>query len=638
MCGIAGVVGGSGQSADGPRTVEAMLQALVHRGPDEQRAAVLTDAVFGTARLALVDKPTSAQPMSDMSGRYLLSFNGEIYNYRELRAELTALGVRFRTSGDTEVLLYALIQWGRESLSRLRGQFALAFWDSEDKRLLLARDRFGIVPLFWAAREHGTLLFASEVKSLAVAGIEPRLSLVDLVDAVTTWGLLPGRSVFAAVNSVEPGGYVSWRPGEDIERGAYWAFAFAPTRDERPLAEQAEQLRELLTQAVERRLPAYGDPAVLLSGGLDSTAVAGLLRARDDAARIRSYSIQFVQNALDESPYQLLASQEYGTLHQGILCDDLTIASSLLRTVRHTEMPLVRTAPAASINLAAVIERDGVRAVLSGEGADELFCGYDLFKVAALRRTWADDPSSPELTARLEAIMRQQRDLGRAIERAFYEQGVDAADDPLFSHVNRWSAAFRASQYLAADHRRSVSVQGIYERARARLPQEHAAWSTVERAQYLEASYFLSTALLGSQCDRPYMAHSIEARYPFLDEDVVDFALTLPEASKLQGSNEKAILKAALTDVVPTAILGRVKQPYTAPEGDIFRSAAGRQVLGEFASPAAIADAGIFDAKRVGWLVEKLERTRTSFHDDLAVLWIVTTQMLAREYGVAPAA
>jgi asparagine synthase (glutamine-hydrolysing) len=634
MCGIAGIVRADVASPDlRNHPIHRMLESVAHRGPDESKPAAMGRAVFGTARLALVDKPTSAQPMSDTGDSYLLSFNGEIYNHRELRSELESLGVRFRTSGDTEVLLYVLIQWGVAGLRRLKGQFAVALWDSVKGELLLARDRFGIVPLFWTQPVDGELAFASEVKAFCAAGLSAALSVADVVDAGVLWGLHPGRSAYAGIQSVPPGGYVKFGP-HGMDSGRYWRFAFAEERDDSSLAEQATTLGGLLSKAVERRLPAYGDPAVLLSGGLDSSAVLAMLR-RSYAGRIDSYSIQFAQAALNESPFQALAAAQFQTLHTSITCDDVTVAESLVRTIEHTELPLVRTAPASSISLAARIEQNHTRAVLSGEGADELFCGYDLFKVAYIRDAWSKEPDSTAWPERLSEVMQHQRDLGRAVERAFYEQGLDRRGDPLFSHLNRWSASYKMTRYLSPALRELTTLEGVYEGVRRQLPAEYHGWSAVEQAQYLEVTYFLASALLASQCDRAYMAHSIEARYPFLDEDLADFALTLPQDAKLNGRNEKVVLKQAVAAEVPREITERVKQPYTAPEGNVFRSAPGKDLLNAYLTPSAIEKHGIFDAKRVDWLVNKLGRSPTSFHDDLAILWMLSTQVLADRYGVA---
>ena len=634
MCGIVGVVTWTLAEQLSPvHPIHAGLAAIAHRGPDSAMADQLDGAVFGTARLAMVDKPTSMQPMRDGSGRYLLSFNGEIYNFRELRGEL-APRYDFRTTGDTEVLLAALIVWGVDALARLKGQFALALWDAAERTLLLARDRFGIVPLHWIGDGAAQVVFASEVKALKAFGLRTRLSMPDVIDSGILWGTHPGRSIFAGVEQVPPGGFVRVASNH-VERGHYWAFRYAEVRDPASLDEQGERLRCLLGTAVERRLPAYGDPAVLLSGGLDSSAVVALLREAQPSARIASYSIQFTQAALNEESFQALAAATFDTDHMSILCGDLSVARTLIEAVEHAEQPLSRTAPASSIALAATIKGQGTRAVLSGEGADELFCGDDLFQVAAIRDAWSRNPDGGEYLSLLTEVMAHQKGLGRAVERAFYEQGIDQRSDPLFSHLNRWKSSSRIAQYLNPDLRRTFSADSVLDGVRTRLPEEYAGWSVVEQAQYLEATYFLSSALLASQCDRPYMAHSVEARYPFLDEDVVDFALGLPQQAKLDGLHEKAVLKRAVGRDVPAAIRDRVKQPYTAPEGDVFRTEPGRELLEQYASRAALDANGLFDPKRVGWLINKLISGATSFHDDLALLWVVSTQALADDYGVA---
>jgi len=436
------------------------------------------------------------------------------------------------------------------------------------------------------------------------------------------------------MESVPPGCFVRSRSGA-LDRGAYWRFEFPEARAGGTLQEQGKHLANLLATAVERRVPEYGDPAVLVSGGLDSSAVLSLLRGARPDARIQSFSMRFAEKALDESSFQELATHMFSTDHHSVVCDDETVANTLVQTILHAEVPLVRTAPASSYQLAREIEAHQTRTVLSGEGADELLCGYDLFKVADIRDSWSKDPESTVWPRLLEQALAPQRELGRTVERAFYEQGLDQRSDPIFSHQNRWRSSFRITQYLSPDIRAGLDVEQVLDGVRDRLPGEYHHWSAVEQAQYLEVSYFLSSALLGSQCDRPYMAHSIEARYPFLDEDVVDFALTLPQSSKLDGMNEKAVLKSAMGGTVPPQILDRVKQPYTAPEGNVFRSDAGKVLLDTYLSRQALERHGVFDVTRVEWLLRKLERSRTSFYDDLAILWVLSTQVLANTYGVA---
>ncbi len=631
MCGIVGLIRWSRtQRPEGYRLHEA-LAALRHRGPDDARVVSLGAAHFGTARLAMVDRPTSIQPRADAAGQRLLAFNGEIYNYRELRRDLVEAGYPFETDGDTEVVVAALASWGVNALARFKGQFALALWNDITGELLLARDRFGIVPLFWQSTPDG-VAFASEVKALHALGLRQALSVVDLVDVGVLWGTHPGRSVFADVESVRPGGYVV-AGADGVRRETYWTLNFPESRDQSSLADQAEFLRDVLSQAVARRLPAYGDPAVLMSGGLDSTAVAALLRDLRPDARLASYSIGFTRAALDEQRFQHLAAESYRTDHHAIICDDDLVAGTLVEAIWHSEQPLTRTACASSIALAAAIERDGSRSVLSGEGADELLCGYDLFKLAEVRAQWSVQGGNPP--DGLANVTAHEARLGRAVSSAFFEQGIEHRDDPLFSHLPRWAGAHRITQYLAPPHRDAVTLDAVLGRVRERLPAAFHGWSVVEKAQFLEVAYFLPSSLLASQCDRPLMAHSIEGRYPFLDEDVVDFALSLPQRSKLDGTTEKAVLKQAMAEAVPGVIRDRPKQPYTAPEGDVFRSPQGQQLLAETVGPAALRAHGVFDEKRVAWLVDKVQHGKTSFHDDLALLWIVSVQVLAQTYPVA---
>lgn len=621
MGGIAGTVPG-GVGPDRRARVGAMLSGIAHRGRGGARVLDLGNAVLGTIGSVAGSPPTMAR---DAAGRYGLCFDGELYALDELRAEL-GLGEARVTPAD--VVLRALLTWRTEAFPRLRGQFAIAFWDGVAGTLTLARDRFGVCPLVWA--EHaGGVAFGSEVKALQAVGVPTRMSLPDLIDAGVLWGLHPGRTVFEGVRAVPPGSVVTIG-ADGVRETPYWRWRYADERDSGTVDEQADRLAGLLRRAVERRLPAQG-PAVLISGGLDSAAVAGAVRQFYDGP-LDSYSAEFTDTSLNEAPFQTVAVGAFETRHRSIVCDETSIARSLVSAIVHSEVPLVRTAPASLMQLAGHIADAGTSVVLSGEGSDELFCGYDLFKLAAIAQSQASGAAGDVESAELDQILHRQADFGRTTGRAYYEQDTDKASDPLSSHLTRWSSAYRITRYLAPPLRVGLSFDAVLDGVRDRLPAEYEDWTSVERAQYLEITYFFPTGGLGSQCDRPYGAHGVQPRFPFLDEDVVDFALTLPMESKLDGPQEKVVVKRAVAEWVPRQITDRVKQPFTAPEGNTLRSVEGTEILDRYLDPASVLEVGIFDAERVAWLVAKIRRGRTSFHDDLALLWILSVQVLAAAF------
>ena len=389
MCGIAGLFTPEGSAlpaAVRADRVEGMLARIAHRGPDE--AGVYADPLLalGAVGLKVMDLQGGQQPMLDASGRWCLAYNGEVYNAPELRAELQALGHRFRGHGDTEVVLQAWIAWGAAALPRLEGGFAFALWDRREHTLVLARDRFGKRPLFHAWHE-GALLFASEMKAFfAQPGFEFPWDDAVLASMFAQWACIEDETPYAGVRQLRPGSWATVHDGRLTEqRWATWPAA--QRTSVMGLDEAAEQTRELLTSAVHRRLRSDVEVGVMLSGGLDSSIITSLVRERQPG-RLRSYSVGFEQAAYDESADQRLVADSLGVDHRPLMVSTDDIAAHFDAALWHAEVPQFRTAFVPMYLLARAIRADGVPVVLSGEGADEVFLGYDLFRETRLRAQW----------------------------------------------------------------------------------------------------------------------------------------------------------------------------------------------------------------------------------------------------------
>lgn len=394
MCGIVGVLASGGNSRVDEPLLRKMLGAVRHRGPDEFGVYLFGDNEtrigLGSARLSIIDLVGGQQPISNEDGTLWIVFNGEVFNYRELRSQLESFGHRFRTETDTEVLLHLFEQHGPDCIHRLNGQFAFAIWDARQRRLFLARDRCGVRPLFYAFRG-GMLVFGSEIKAiLCHPEIQAELDPVTLDQIFTFWSPLPPRTAFQGIHSLPPGCWMEVLAEGQMRVQRYWRFSFPeagrePCRDQRAAA---EQLSDLLRDAVRLRLRADVPVGAYLSGGLDSAVVAAMVR-ECGVSDLETFSIAFSDPAFDESDHQRRMAEFLGTRHHVINCSHEDVGRAMPSTIWHTEMPVLRTAPVPLYLLSELVRTAGFKVVLTGEGADELLAGYNIFKEAKIRRFWA---------------------------------------------------------------------------------------------------------------------------------------------------------------------------------------------------------------------------------------------------------
>ena len=564
MCGIAGILRPNRPAeALGP-DIRGMLSHIAHRGPDGYGTLVDDGFAMGTVRLAILDPAGGAQPFGDPTGRYWLCYNGEIYNYRELRATLEARGFSFRTTCDTEVVLAAWIAWGPDCLTRFNGGFAFALYDAETGSLFLARDRFGKRPLYYAIRG-GSVLFASEMKAfLAVPGFSFEQDPDQLSAILAQWTPLPEQSGFFGIKSLGMGEYLSVKDGTLTTR-AYDTLRFDIGPRVEAEEEALEAIRARLSRSVELRLRSDVEVGVYLSGGVDSAIVAAL--ARDFASKpLSTFSVEFEDAEFDESAEQRLIAEHLGTSHHAERISHADIAAAMPAAVFHAEVPAFRSAFVPMYLLSQRTKAEGIKVILSGEGADEAFLGYDLFKETLLRDAWRELPDETRRSrlARLYPHLSHYGPEDIAAVTGLYAQFSEEKMPGLFSHELR----FQNGQFSA----RLMKEKGDPFRAISELVANAPGFqrlSPVEKAQWLEYKTLLPGYLLSTQGERMSLAHGVENRCPFLDPEV--FALATSVNLKFDdGFTEKRLLREAFRGRVPDAIADKRKFPYRAPDAAAF--------------------------------------------------------------------
>lgn len=635
MCGIAGVLAIGHAAPPGRAELRRMAALLQHRGPDGHGFHRGGPCGLAHTRLSLVDLAGGAQPIANEDETVWLVANGEVFDHEPQRRELERLGHRFRTRSDVEVLLHAYEQWGERAWARLDGQFAAAIWDARTRRLLLVRDRFGILPLFYAETPDA-VVFASEAKALFAGGrVQPRIDPVALHQVFTMWAAPAPRSLFAGVRSVAPAEMIEF--GGATPRHTTWWRPDLQVRSDGPrtLADAADALEAHLRRAVRRRLCADVPVGAYLSGGVDSSLTTAL--AVHEGASPQTFSLRFEDAAFDETVPQRRVQQLLGTRHHEVLCREQDIRTHLPDVVWHCETPLLRTAPVPMFLLSGLVQRHGIKAVLTGEGADELLGGYSVFLEDKVRRFWARQPAStmrPALFGRVHDFVASSDQRAGAMWRAFYGKDLGATADPLHSHRLRWHNGDWATRVLRPLADADQALARPAAALAALLPPDAARWRPLAQAQATELASFLSPYLLTSQGDRVALAHGVEARYPFLDPSVADFCNGLPDGWKLRGLRTKVVLRELAARHLPPDLAQRRKQPYRAPVVPALFGPGPDDYVGELLSPARLRDDELVDGRAAQMLVDKARRSggRTSEREAMALCGLLTLQLLREHF------
>ncbi len=564
MCGIAGFFHASLAVEAHPDIVLGMLRAIAHRGPDATGYVVDERCGLGSTRLAIIDIESGVQPLSDSTQRYWLCYNGEIYNYLELRDELTALGRSFTTQSDTEVLLQAWLQWGPACLRRLNGGFAFALYDRDRDELILGRDRYGKRPLFYAASGEG-LVFASEMKAfMAVPGFAFEHDAPQLASILAVWTPLPEQTGFRGVRQLPMGSWLRCRAGS-MELVSYEPLDFAGKVAVASESEALELIRDQLRQSVALRLRSDVEVGVYLSGGIDSAVIALLAQERSTHP-LATFSIEFADRQYDESTQQREMAALLGSRHRALNISHRDMVENFPVAAWHAEIPAFRSAFVPMYLLSAATREAGIKVVLSGEGADEAFLGYDLFKEVLLREQWErlDETQRRSRLGQLYPHLDHYGPQDIAALTGLYQQFSAERMPGLFSHELRFQNGRFSARLIkdAGDPFAMIASLVAEERG-------YAGMSSIHKAQWLEFRTLLAGYLLSTQGERMSMAHGVENRCPFLDPDVVGVAAAVNLRFD-DGFEEKRLLRRAFREQLPASIVTKRKFPYRSPDSAAF--------------------------------------------------------------------
>ncbi|CCG40383.1 asparagine synthase (glutamine-hydrolyzing) [Magnetospirillum molischianum] len=620
MCGIAGVFSSSKDFRVDESTLHSMARRLVHRGPDESGDFIDAGIGFGFTRLAIIDLATGNQPHSNEDGSVVSICNGEIYNFKELREDLEQRGHRFRTRCDVEIIVHLYEEYGPGCVSRLNGQFAIALYDRTRHALLLARDHVGIAPLFHT-RIEGAVLFASEIKALlAHPAVRPTIDPAGLDQILTFPGLVSPTTMFAGIEALPPGHYLYVEAGRPAIPTCYWDLDYPELGEAdpvRPDSYYSERVEDLLLTAVRRRLNADVPVGFYLSGGLDSSLIGAMTRVVQPQQRLHSFSITFPEADIDERRYQRAMADHLGSLHHEAEFTPDEIADRLRRAVICAETPLKESYNTCSLALSALARESGHKVILTGEGADELFAGYVGYRLDA---TGARSGGAPDdIETMLEDELRQhlwgQSDF-------FYDRDYLPLREVKASLYSE-ALAVRQSDFEA-------TRQPVIDTARLR--NRHP----LHQRSYVDFKLRLSDHLLADHGDRVTYANSIEARYPFLDIDLIAFARTIPPELLIRNSTEKYVLRQVAGKYLPDTVAKREKFGFVAP-GSPYLLARNIDWINDILDPSRIKRQNYFNPEAVERLRSRFNtngaRINTTFESDFLMI-IITFGILLDEFSV----
>ena len=602
MCGIAGFTWLHSAPAEPEELIRAMTAPLAPRGPDGKGFHVGPGIALGHRRLSIIDPVGGAQPMATSNGRYQIVYNGEVYNYVELRAELERKGCVLRTHSDTEALLYQYALDGVDALKRFNGMFAFAIWDRDEQRLFLARDRIGIKPLYYCVRD-GELIFASDLKALLVhPRVDRRLNCLS-VSKYFTYGYSPApHTIFEDIHKLEPGSYLLFdRNG--LQKKLYWDIPLEDSPlSERNVDEWAEDLLAMLRDSVTKHLRSDVPVGILLSGGLDSSIVTALA-AQESSNRLHSFSVGFDQPSYDESAYSQRVASLFGTEHHEEILTLRQAADLFPRVMQLLDEPFADASILPTYLLSRVAAQH-VKVVLGGDGADELFAGYASFqahkvvqKLSFLPVGWRDWlgrlarrlPVSHRYTS-VDFLMQQ------------FLKGRGLSPEVRFMLWMGFYGNAEKKQLFSADLQHRLLREDAFEDI-SRYVRQSGLKGDFQRLQYLCMKLYLQDDVL-LKVDRASMAHSLEVRVPYLDRDLVENACRIQPAYKLKGLTTKYVLKRAARGLLPDDIIHRRKSGFMMPVA-VWLTRNMRDTIEDLCSPAAIARTGLFDASFVRQILDE---------------------------------
>lgn len=541
MCSICGVFDLQGRERADESVLKNMMHALRHRGPDGSNYQILDGVALGFNRLSFLDLKSGMQPHQNEDCTISMICNGEIYNFQELREQLEQKGHQFSTKSDVEVIVHLYEEYGLEFPHQLNGQFAIALYDRREKQLLLVRDQIGIAPLFYTQIQ-GKIVFASEIKGiLEYPGVERRLNMKAVDQLMNFPGVVSPTTFFRGIHALEPGHMLRIRVGQETENLEYWDLQYGPEEEDRGEDYYVQRLQELFHKAISRRLIADVPVGFYISGGLDSSMVACYI-GKYLMNSTYSFSAEIGSGELDESRFQKMVCDCVRSTHSRVKVGEAAIWENLSKVIYHAESAVKESYDVAAYLLSDLVSQSPAKAVLTGQGSDEFFCGYVGYMVDLFRNMQKGRMSQEEceLNERLwgDPYFRYERNHPeiRRVHTQLYSSDVRG-------ELESFSA-------LAASPINLERVKGL---------------TTARRRSYIDYKLRLADHLLGEHGDRMFFSHSVEGRHPFLDMELLSFVTTIPDKYKLNGTDEKYILKKAGKGIVPDEILNRKKFPFQAP-------------------------------------------------------------------------
>ncbi len=616
MCGIAGIVASDGLRPGEAARLPRMRDVIAHRGPDDAGIWCDERAALGHRRLSIVDLATGSQPLGNEDGTIQIVFNGEIYNHADLRPELEAAGHRYHTRCDTEAIVHAYEQWGDDCVHRFRGMFAFALWDAPKRRLLLARDRLGIKPLYWTLRD-GRLIFGSEIKAILASGlVEPRANEDGLPELLGTRYLSGEETLFEGIQKLLPGHLLVYEQGRATTQ-QYWdvPVGAAPEAPAPAGREWVARFRALLEESVRLRLMSDVPLGMFLSGGLDSSAIAAIMARMIDRP-LQTFSVAFKEQAFSELTWAREVAQVIGAdAHEVVIGAD-EFFDALPRLVWHEDEPIAHPS-SVPLYFVSALAREHVTVVLTGEGADELLAGYGKYPRALINwraggvysrvmpdagRRWLAERVIPALPGRIGWYARRSfLAVEHSSEAAFFD---NFAAIPLARQRELFNGRLRAR----ATRERAYSASRAWLDRRGEQP-------LLDRLLYADIKTYLVELLMKQ--DQMSMAASIESRVPFLDHKLVEFVATMPAEWKLSGFTTKRVLREAAKDLLPQSILRRPKMGFPVPFAQWSRGP-WHGVVRDVLLDRRARERGLFDVVQVTRLLADHAAGRTEGGD---VLW-----------------
>ena len=617
MCGIAGFISKEKEISTAERAdlLDKMCRVITHRGPDEQGTVLTGRAALGMRRLSIIDLKSGQQPIYDCTGDLAIIFNGEIYNFKELKAELESLGHHFKTNSDTETIVHAYEEFGENCLEKLRGMFAFAIWNEKEESLFIARDRVGKKPLFYNLNDQGDFIFGSELKVLLTHGEVSREIDFSALDAYLTFGYVPEEfCIFKNIKKLLPGHFITFKNGK-VETKKYWDFCYEKQSEIKTESQYIEELRELIKEAVNIRLISEVPLGAFLSGGVDSSSIVAMMSQISETP-VKTFSIGFNEDTFNELKFARLAAKHFNTEHhEFIVTPDLVeIVDDL---VWHFDEPFADSS-ALPTYMVSKMAREFVTVVLSGDGGDELFAGYTRYVTDKKRSGLSNLPKA--IRKGILQTVSEKLPHGAKGKNFLYNASLDAVERYVDS-ISHFNPLRKKSLYSSGLQGKLNGNFGAGESVYLKIAEKIATGNAVDKLLYLDSKTYLPSDIL-TKVDRMSMAASLEARVPLLDHKLIEYVQKIPSDLKLKGLETKYIFKKAMEGIVPSEILYRAKQGFGVPIEEWINNQL-RTRIHETLLESKTLERGYFEKSYIQTLLDEHSKGRRDHSHALWILWML---------------